>query len=107
MQMWFHDHPIISYFLILACTIYIFNAVFRPGRLPILKEIVVYLMMAIGCLVLLLLQLDKLPIIQCMAVAVGMMLLLRMRQLYDKRKQGSRDSEPGTSRTEATEGKQS
>lgn len=86
MQAWFHDHPVISYLLILACTIYIFNAVFRSGKLPILKEILVYIVMAIGCLVLLLLQLDKLPIIQCMAVAVAMMGLLRLRQLYDKRK---------------------
>jgi len=86
MQQWFHDHPIISYLLIVACTIYIFNSVFRVGKLPILKEILVHVVLAIGCLVLLLLQLDKLPIIQCMGVAVAMMLLLRMRQLYDKRK---------------------
>lgn len=86
MQQWFHDHMIISYLLIVACTEYIFNAVFRTGKLPILKEIVVHIVLAIGCLVLLLLQLDKLPIIQCMAVAVGMMALLRMRQFYDRRK---------------------
>ncbi|MCD9024461.1 YlaH-like family protein [Cohnella silvisoli] len=86
MQQWFHDHSVISYLLIVAFTIYIFNAVFRTGRLPILKEILVHLFLAVGCLILLLLQLDKLPIIQCMAVAVGMMALLRMRQFYDKRK---------------------
>ncbi|TJY43398.1 hypothetical protein E5161_05785 [Cohnella pontilimi] len=84
MQQWFHDHPLMAYVLILGFTIYIFNAVFRPGRLPILKEILVYLMMAVGCLVLLVLQLDKLPIIQCMGVAVIMMIMLRLRQLYDK-----------------------
>jgi YlaH-like protein len=86
MQMWFSDHPLISYVLILAFTIYIFNAVFRMGRLPILKEIIVYVIMAIGCLILLVLQIDKLPIIQCMVVAVVMMLMLRLRQLYDKRR---------------------
>ncbi|WEK53008.1 MAG: YlaH-like family protein [Candidatus Cohnella colombiensis] len=86
MQQWFHDHPLISYLIILACTIYIFNNVFRPGRLPILKEVVVYIMMAAGCTLLLLFQLDKLPIIQCMAVAVLMMGMLRMRQYYDKHK---------------------
>ncbi|MFC4305610.1 YlaH-like family protein [Cohnella boryungensis] len=86
MQEWFHDHPIISYLLIVACTIYIFNSVFRMGKLPILKEIAVHIVLALGCLVLLLLQLDKLPIIQCMGVAVAMMALLRMRQMYDKRK---------------------
>ena len=86
MQQWFHDHQVISYLLIVACTIYIFNTVFRMGKLPILKEILVHIVLALGCLILLVLQLDKLPIIQCMAVAVGMMMLLRMRQFYDKRK---------------------
>ncbi|GIO13345.1 hypothetical protein J19TS2_29000 [Cohnella xylanilytica] len=95
MQAWFHDHPVISYLLILAFTIYIFNAVFRMGRLPILKEVIVHVIMAIGCLVLLLLQLDKLPIIQCMAVAVVMMLMLRARQLYDKRRGKGGDKPAG------------
>ncbi|RUS48462.1 YlaH-like family protein [Cohnella sp. AR92] len=92
MQAWFADHRLISYIIILAFTIYIFNAVFRMGRLPILKEILVYIVMAIGCLVLLVLQIDKLPIIQCMGVAVIMMLMLRMRQLYDKWRGGQADS---------------
>lgn len=97
MQQWFHEHQIVSYLLILAFTIYIFNAVFRPGKLPILKEVVVYLMMALGCGILLIMQLDKLPIIQCMAVAVAMMLLLRMRQVYDKynkRRETRKDGKP-------------
>ncbi|MFC5532156.1 YlaH-like family protein [Cohnella yongneupensis] len=94
MQHWFQDHPLVSYLLILAFVIYIFNAVFRPGRLPILKEVLVYLMMAVGCYVLLVLQLLILPIIQCMSVAVFMMLLLRLRQLYDKRINASKDSKP-------------
>jgi hypothetical protein len=86
MQQWFHDHSVISYLLIVAFTLYIFNAVFRTGKLPILKEIFVHVFLALGCLILLLLQLDKMPIIQCMSVAVGMMALLRMRQFYDRRK---------------------
>ncbi|QHT60324.1 hypothetical protein GXP70_10475 [Paenibacillus lycopersici] len=87
MQNWLHDHPVITYVLILAFTIYIFNAVFRAQkRLPILKEILVHVIMAIGAFVLFVLQFDKLPILQCMAVAVFMMLLLRGRQLYDKLK---------------------
>ncbi|TVY00559.1 YlaH-like family protein [Cohnella terricola] len=98
MQMWFHDHPVISYLLIVACTIYIFNSVFRMGKLPLLKEILVHVVLAIGCLVLLLLQLDKLPIIQCMAVAVAMMALLRMRQMYDKRKTYRNNKKDSSSR---------
>lgn len=89
MQTWLSEHMLVSYLLILGFTIYIFNNVFRPQRrLPILKEILVYLLIAFGSLVLLVLQIDKLPIIQCMAVAVAMMLLLRGRQLYDKWKSG-------------------
>lgn len=100
MQTWFHDHPVVSYLLILAFTIYIFNAVFRMGRLPILKEIIVHIIMAIGCLVLLLLQLDKLPIIQCMSVAVIMMLMLRGRQMYDKWRTKRGGAEAAVKRTE-------
>ncbi|AZN40503.1 YlaH-like family protein [Paenibacillus albus] len=97
MQSWFHGHPILTYIIILALTIYIFNAVFRVGRLPILKEVVVHLVMALGSFVLFVLQFDKLPIIQCMSVAVLMMAMLRGRQLYDKFKgNGKRDgSDPG------------
>ncbi|MBJ6363135.1 YlaH-like family protein [Paenibacillus sp. GCM10012307] len=85
MQAWLSNHPLVSYVLILGSVVYIFNKVFRAQRrLPILKEILVYLMMALGSLVLLVLQIDKLPIIQCMAVAIALMLILRARQLYDK-----------------------
>lgn len=85
MQQWLSEHPIVSYFIILAFVIYIFNNVFRPqAKLPILKEIVLYVVMALGCLILLVLQIDKLPIIQSMGVAVILMLTLRARQLYDK-----------------------
>lgn len=99
MQDWLSDHPLISYILIFCLVLYIFNAVFRVQRLPILKEILVHLVMAIGSFVLFILQIDKLPIIQCLSVAVAMMLLLRGRQLYDKWKGRGKDSaeaEPGT-----------
>ncbi|REK76225.1 YlaH-like family protein [Paenibacillus paeoniae] len=89
MQEWLSEHKLVSYILILAFTIYIFNSVFRPqAKLPILKEIMVYIVMAIGSFVLMIMQVDKLPIIQCMAVAVLLMLMLRGRQMYDKWKKG-------------------
>ncbi|MFS0727586.1 YlaH-like family protein [Paenibacillus sp. 1P07SE] len=96
MQEWLSTHPLVSYLLILGCTIYIFNKVFRvQKRMPIIKEILVHLLMAFGALVLLVLQIDKLPIIQCMGVAVLMMMLLRARQFYDKWK-GRSDTEDGS-----------
>jgi hypothetical protein len=95
LQNWLSEHMLVSYFLILGFTIYIFNKVFRAQqRLPILKEILVYLLIAFGSFILTILQVDKLPIIQCMAVAVVMMLMLRGRQLYDKWKGGS-SAQPG------------
>ncbi|MBD2870150.1 YlaH-like family protein [Paenibacillus arenilitoris] len=85
MQAWLSDHKLVSYLLILGFTIYIFNKVFRPQqKLPLLKEILVYVLIAFGSFILMILQVDKLPIIQCMGVAVIMMLMLRGRQLYDK-----------------------
>lgn len=90
MQQWLSVHPLVSYLLIFGFVIYIFNKVFRPQKkLPLVKEIAVYLFMAFGSAVLLLLQIDKLPIIQCMAVAVAMMLLLRIRQFYDRKKRSA------------------
>lgn len=94
MQNWFHSHPVITYIIILCLVIYIFNSVFRVQRLPIIKEILVHLVMAAGAFVLFVFQIDKLPIIQCMSVAVIMMLMLRGRQLYDKWKGKGSSSEP-------------
>lgn len=101
MQAWLSEHMLISYLLILGFTIYIFNAVFRAQqRLPILKEIAVYLMMALGSLVLMILQVDKLPIIQSMGIAVILMMILRGRQLYDKWK-GNRTGQTPSQKTES------
>ncbi|MFD0588085.1 YlaH-like family protein [Paenibacillus sp. GCM10027627] len=89
MQEWFSENMLVSYLVILGFTIFIFNSVFRPQqKLPLLKEVLVYVCMAIGCFVITILQLMGLPIIQCMAIAVFMMMLLRGRQLYDKWKKG-------------------
>ncbi|WP_337098596.1 YlaH-like family protein [Paenibacillus sp. YIM B09110] len=102
MQEWLSDHKLVSYLLILGFTIYIFNKVFRAQqKLPLFKEILVYALIAFGSFVLMILQVDKLPIIQCMGIAVLMMLMLRGRQLYDKWKgngpddASSQKAEPG------------
>jgi hypothetical protein len=96
MQDWFGNHPVITYVLILACILYIFNAVFRVQRLPILKEVLVHIIMMVGAFVLFILQIDKLPIIQCMSVAIIMMLMLRGRQLYDKLRSKNGKTETNT-----------
>lgn len=101
MQAWLSDHKLVSYLLILGFTIYIFNKVFRAQeKLPLLKEILVYALIVFGSFILMILQVDKLPIIQCMGVAVLMMMMLRGRQLYDKWK-GRRTAEPAPQKAES------
>lgn len=86
MQQWFHDHPVISYAVILLLTVYIFNTVFRPGRLPLWKEVVLHLFMAAGAWLLWLLQHDRLPIIACMGGAAIMVAIVRIRQRWARRR---------------------
>lgn len=86
MQAWFAQNPIISYIVIFVLVIFVYNKVFRnQQKLPILKEIILYLLMAIGSLMLLVFQIDKLPIIQCLLVAVALMLMVRIRYFVEGR----------------------
>jgi hypothetical protein len=69
-----------TYILILACVIYIYNRVFRAGKLPLLKDAIVYLLMAAGAFVLLIFEVDAgLPIVYCLLAAVGLMIIVRIR----------------------------
>ncbi|GAC42938.1 YlaH-like family protein [Paenibacillus popilliae] len=87
MQAWLASHPFISYMLIFAFMVYIFNKVFRTQqKLPFLKEILVYLFMAVGAFILLIFQIDKLPIVQCLSVAVILMFMVRIRYFVEERR---------------------
>lgn len=87
MQNWFANNPIISYILIFVLVIFVYNKVFRTGqKLPLLKEIILYLLMAVGSFLLLIFQIDKLPIIQCLLVAVVLMLMVRIRYFVEGRR---------------------
>ncbi|WP_379161187.1 YlaH-like family protein [Paenibacillus sp. sgz5001063] len=86
MQIWFAEHPMIAYIVIFILLTYVYNRVFRVNqKLSIGKEIMLYLMMAVGSGMLLIFQHDKLPIIQCLLVAVGLMLLVRVRYMVEAR----------------------
>ncbi|MGF7046128.1 putative tellurium resistance membrane protein TerC [Paenibacillus sp. DS2015] len=86
MQAWFASHPIIAYLVIFVLITYVYNKVFRvQQKLPLLKEIILYILMALGSGMLLIFQHDKLPIIQCLLVAVGLMLLVRVRYFVEGR----------------------
>ncbi|GIP51716.1 YlaH-like family protein [Paenibacillus vini] len=87
MQAWFAQNPVISYILIYVLVIFVYNKVFRTQqKLPLLKEIILYLLMAIGSFLLLIFQIDKLPIIQCLLVAVVLMLMVRIRYFVEGRR---------------------
>lgn len=86
MQNWFADHPVIAYIVIFILLSFVYNRVFRVNqKLSIGKEIVLYIMMALGSGMLLIFQHDKLPIIQCLLVAVGLMMLVRIRYFMEAR----------------------
>lgn len=86
MQVWFADHPVIAYIVIFILLSFVYNRVFRVNqKLTIGKEIVLYIMMALGSGMLLIFQHDKLPIIQCLLVAVGLMMLVRIRYFVESR----------------------
>ncbi|NUU62387.1 YlaH-like family protein [Paenibacillus agri] len=86
MQTWFANHPVIAYIVIFVLLTYVYNQVFRVNqKLSIGKEIVLYVMMALGSGMLLIFQHDKLPIIQCLLVAVSLMLLVRVRYFVEAR----------------------
>ncbi|WP_410768022.1 YlaH-like family protein [Fontibacillus sp. BL9] len=87
MQAWFAQNPVISYIVIYVLVIFVYNKVFRTQqKLPLLKEIILYLLMAIGSFLLLIFQIDKLPIIQCLLVAVVLMLMVRIRYFVEGRR---------------------
>ncbi|GAA0411944.1 YlaH-like family protein [Paenibacillus motobuensis] len=95
MQAWFAQNPVISYILIYVLIIFVYNKVFRSQqKLPLLKEIILYILMAIGSFLLLIFQIDKLPIIQCLLVAVVLMLMVRIRYFVEGRRHKKEKSIP-------------
>lgn len=86
MQIWFAEHPFIAFVVIFILLGFVYNRVFRVNqKLSLPKEILLYVMMAFGSGILLIFQHDKLPIIQCLLVAVGLMLLVRIRYFAEAR----------------------
>lgn len=91
---WFLKHPFITFFIIFAFVSFVYNKVFRvQQKLSIGKTILVYLIIAIGSVMLLFFQtLGRLPIILCLAVAIFLMLLVRIRYFIEgraKKKEGN------------------
>ena len=91
---WLQDHLGITYILIFICITFVYIKVFRVRKLPILKELIVYLMIAIGSVLLLIFQIDaSLPILQSLLVAIGMMAIYRLRVAYLARTKAHKSEE--------------
>jgi hypothetical protein len=90
MTEWFREHPYITFLLIYAMITYVYNKVFKVRRLPILKEAIIYLLLGVGALMLLFFQLATLPIVPCLAVAIGLMLMVRIRYFFQDRRLNKR-----------------
>ncbi|SDM89676.1 YlaH-like protein [Paenibacillus sp. yr247] len=82
---WFGNHLYITYLLIFIFMSYVYNKVFRQRKLPILKTAIIYVLLAIGSVMLLVFQIVGLPIVLCLAVAISLMFLVRIRYFIEKR----------------------
>ncbi|MFD1176029.1 YlaH-like family protein [Paenibacillus puldeungensis] len=97
MQAWFAEHPVIAYLMIFVLIVFVYNKVFRAQqKLSLIKEIILYLLMASGSFLLLIFQIDKLPIIQCLLVAVILMLMVRIRYFVEGRQRKKNESSPAS-----------
>jgi hypothetical protein len=84
---WLTTHYVVTYFIIYVFMAYVYTKVFKVRRLPILKELIIYLMIGVGALILLFFQHDlQLPIVYSLTVAIVLMLMVRVRYFFEKRK---------------------
>ncbi|MFD2612776.1 YlaH-like family protein [Paenibacillus gansuensis] len=96
MNEWLLDHPWIAFAMIYAGLVFIYNKVFRVRKLPLLKDLIVYLLVALGAGMLLIFQLDAgLPIIPCLAVAIGLMFIVRIRYFMEARQKARQQKKQG------------
>lgn len=100
MNEWLFEHVWITYALIFVLVAYVYNKVFKAGKLPLLKNVIVYLLMGVGCFILLIFQMFGLPIVLCLLVAVGLMFLVRIRYFVEGRakKKAASDGESAAGR---------
>lgn len=90
MREWFLNHPWITYLIIFVLITYVYNKVFRARKLPLLKDLIIYLLLALGSLMLLFFQLAGLPIVPSLSIAVILMLMVRIRYFIQERQTKTR-----------------
>lgn len=86
MSAWLAQHPLWTYIGIFALIAYVYEAVFRIGKLPRLQHVAVYVLIGLGSSVLLIFQLFGLPIVLCLVVAIALMWTVRTRTFLEKRR---------------------
>ncbi|HZG55887.1 YlaH-like family protein [Paenibacillus sp.] len=96
MNEWLFEHVWITYAIIYALVTYVYNKVFRVRKLPLLKDAIIYLLIGVGTFVLLIFQMFGLPIVLCLLVAVGLMLLVRVRYWVEGRERRKREANGDT-----------
>ncbi|GLI08334.1 MULTISPECIES: YlaH-like family protein [Paenibacillus] len=82
---WLRAHPFVTWIIIFVLITYVYNKVFKTRKLPILKDAIIYLMLALGSGMLLFFQLAGLPIVLSLTVAVVLMLMVRIRYYVQDR----------------------
>jgi hypothetical protein len=92
MQEWFAEHLWTTFILIYVFLVYIYNKVFRVKKLPILKDLIIYLIIGAGAFILLLFQVDiGLPIVVSLGFVIAMMLILRIRYFIAEKTQNKQN----------------
>jgi len=82
---WLDEHYIVTYVIIFVLITYVYTKVFKTRRLPILKELIVYIILAIGALFLLFFQGVGLPIVYCLTTAMILLFMVRIRYFVESR----------------------
>lgn len=85
MQDWLANHLWFTFIAIFIMLAYVYNKVFRTRKLPLLKNLIVYVLIAVGALLLMFFQLMGLPIVLCLGVAILLMVIVRIRLFLTKK----------------------
>ncbi|WP_068774405.1 YlaH-like family protein [Paenibacillus sp. FJAT-26967] len=88
MNEWFAQNFWITCLLIFVMISYVYNKVFRTRRLPLLKTLIVYILLAVSALMLTLFQVlgPQIPIVPSLAFAILLMMILRIRYFIEGRR---------------------
>lgn len=94
MNEWLTEHLGLTYLAIVLCISFVYHKVFRVRKLPILKEMIVYIMILLGSVLLLIFQIDaNLPILQSLLIAIIMMGIYRLRVFFLSKARKSHESQ--------------